>query len=358
MLSRKSTTMFAVAIAAAFGASVARADVQDYSAATGAPGTGVDHPGFGFFQADFGGWDAGLDANHPGEFEFAGSDGAFHMETFTLLNQGFTGRTGDHAAHFVMDYNPHPPDTSFGTFWFGGVGNDIGPLPSTTLSNVLAYADVIAPDGKPIEFRTESDFGPNGNGFKFYGTGNGTWQTIGGQLSAAVAFGNFNFTVKATDLNGCQGVRAYALTIIQPPALSTNAINWFRGWPKDVPKRFSLKFRHNTHTRSPDGSEVNNHDLGCTTCHINIAQMTTLNIPKADVPIAACGPCHSSLKSISTGPSTSETIYSEITNKQDATRKYTCVACHTPVIGREQPPCTHYQVTGQPCPGERRVAPR
>jgi hypothetical protein len=164
------------------------------------------------------------------------------------------------------------------------------------------------------------------------------------------------------DCNGCHlaatDYKTRALTIIQPPALSTNAINWFRGWPKDVPKRFSLKFRHNTHTRSPDGAEVNNHDLGCTTCHINIAQMTTLNIPKADVPIAACGPCHSSLKSISTGASTSETIYSEITNKQDAARKYTCVACHTSIIGREQPPCTHYQVIGQPCPGERRVAPR
>ena len=90
------------------------------------------------------------------------------------------------------------------------------------------------------------------------------------------------------DCNGCHlaatDYQTRALTIIQPPALSTNAIRWFRGWPKGVPKRFSLKFRHNTHTRSPDGSEVNNHDLGCTTCHINIAQMTTLNIPKADVP--------------------------------------------------------------------------
>ena len=164
------------------------------------------------------------------------------------------------------------------------------------------------------------------------------------------------------DCNGCHltstDYKTRALTIIQPPELSTNAINWFKDWPKDVPKRFSLKFRHNTHTRSPDGSEVNNHDLGCTTCHINIAEMTTLNIPKADVPIAACGPCHSSLKSIPTGPSTSGTIYSEITNKQDATKKYTCVACHTSVIGREQPPCTHYRVIGQPCPAEKRVARR
>src|SRR5215831_2726082 len=113
---------------------------------------------------------------------------------------------------------------------------------------------------------------------------------------------------KRNNCSGCHlagsDYKTRALTIIQPPALSTNAITWFRDWPKDVPKRFSLKFRHNTHTRSPDGSEVNNHDLGCTTCHINIAQMTTLNIPKADVPITACGPCHSSLKSISTGPST------------------------------------------------------
>jgi hypothetical protein len=164
------------------------------------------------------------------------------------------------------------------------------------------------------------------------------------------------------DCNGCHLATAdyqkRTLTIIQPPALSTNAISWFKGWPKDVPKRFSLKFRHNTHTRSPDSSEANNHDLGCTTCHINIAQMTTLNIPKADVPIAACGPCHSSLKEITTGPGAGETIYSEITKKQDASKKYTCVACHTSLIGREPPPCSHYQVIGQPCPAEKRVARR
>jgi hypothetical protein len=191
---KHTTTMLAAAIAAALGASAARADVQDYAFATGTPGTGADHPGFGFFQADYGAWDSGLDANHPGEFEFAGSDGAFHMECRCVLNQGFTGRTGDHAAFFMMDYNPHPPDTTFGTFWFGGVGNDIGPLPSTTYSNVLAYADVIAPTGKPYEFRTESNYGPSGNGFKFAGTGNGTWQTIGGPVTGATFFGNFDTT--------------------------------------------------------------------------------------------------------------------------------------------------------------------
>jgi hypothetical protein len=192
----RKTTILAAAVAAALAAYTARADVQDYSAASGTPGVGVDHPGFGFFQLDAGAWDSGLDAagTHPpaGEFEFAGSDGAFHMEAHCVLNQGFTGRTGDHAALFIMDYDPMPPTTSFGSFWFGGVGNDIGPLPSTNYSNVLAYVDVIAPAGKPIEFRTESDYGPSGNGFKFYGTGAGTWQTVGGALSTAVTFGTFN----------------------------------------------------------------------------------------------------------------------------------------------------------------------
>jgi hypothetical protein len=48
---------------------------------------------------------------------------------------------------------------------------------------------------------------------------NGLTLASNGVLSGVpTAFGNFNFTVKATDLNGCQGVRAYALTIIQPCA--------------------------------------------------------------------------------------------------------------------------------------------
>jgi hypothetical protein len=191
----------AAVIATAIGASGARGAIQTYSAASGAGGVGVDHPGFGFFQFDPGGWDTGLDGapTHPpaGEFAFSGSDGAFHMEVHTLLNQGVTGSTGDHAAYFQMNYNPNPPTTSFGTFWFGGVGNDIGPFPHiggapVPLNQVLMYADTIAPAGKPMEFRTESDFGPNGNGVKFGFTGTGTWQAVGGPLSLAVGFGNFN----------------------------------------------------------------------------------------------------------------------------------------------------------------------
>ena len=165
------------------------------------------------------------------------------------------------------------------------------------------------------------------------------------------------------DCNGCHlattDYQNKALSIIQPPAFSANAVRWFRDWPTGLPKRFSLKFRHNTHTPSQDGkSEINNHDLGCTTCHINIAQMTTLNIPKADVQIISCAPCHSATSAIPIAPGVRMTIYDEMTQKEDSTKKHTCVACHVSAIGQEQPPCTHYSVIGQPCPRPARTARR
>jgi hypothetical protein len=165
------------------------------------------------------------------------------------------------------------------------------------------------------------------------------------------------------DCNGCHlstnDYERQALSIIQPPELSANARTWFSNWPLGLPKRFSLKFRHNTHTRSEDGkSEINNHDLGCTTCHINIAQMTTLNIPKADVQIVSCAPCHAATSAIPVAAGVRVTIFDEMTLKEDTRKKYTCVACHTSVIGREQPPCTHYSVIGQPCPQSTRTARR
>ena len=159
------------------------------------------------------------------------------------------------------------------------------------------------------------------------------------------------------ECNGCHlatnDYQNSALTIIQPPALSPNAVTWFKDWPSGLPKRFSLKFRHDTHSRSEDGKELNNHDLGCTTCHANIARMTTLNIPKADVQITSCGPCHSATSAIPVAPGVRVTIFDEMTQKADPSKKYTCVACHVSVIGREQPPCSHYAVLGERCPVQR-----
>jgi len=128
-----------------------------------------------------------------------------------------------------------------------------------------------------------------------------------------------------------------------PGVLSLNAVQWFKGWPSAWPKRLSIKFSHEAPT---------DHDRGCTTCHINITQMETLNIPKADVPIATCMPCHYSDKSVARKGAEKVTIYSEMNeeSKDKDNKSNTCLGCHTSLIGRERPPCSHYLVLGQPCP--------
>lgn len=137
--------------------------------------------------------------------------------------------------------------------------------------------------------------------------------------------------------------RAASFAAALPGVLSPNAVQWFKTWPTEWPKRLSIKFRH----------ESGSHDIGCTTCHINITQMERLNIPKADVPIATCAICHikSNLKNDKTGEGVDETIYSEMSAEaKDADNKtHTCVGCHTTLIGRERPPCSHYLIIGQQC---------
>lgn len=126
-----------------------------------------------------------------------------------------------------------------------------------------------------------------------------------------------------------------------PGVLSPNAVQWFKTWPGEWPKRLSIKFRH----------ETPNHDVGCTTCHINITQMETLNIPKADVPIATCAPCHISNSPVLRKEGVTLTIFSEMSDeaKDKDNKTHTCIGCHTSLIGRERPPCTHYLVLGQQC---------
>lgn len=128
-----------------------------------------------------------------------------------------------------------------------------------------------------------------------------------------------------------------------PGVMTASAAQWFKAWADEWPKRLSVKFRHQT----------TNHDVGCTTCHINITQMETLNIPKADVPIATCAPCHISASPVLRREGAGGvTIFSEMSDEaKDADNKAnTCVGCHTSLIGRERPPCSHYLILGQPCP--------
>jgi Class III cytochrome C family len=135
--------------------------------------------------------------------------------------------------------------------------------------------------------------------------------------------------------------RAASVEAQLPGVLSPNAVQWFKAWPRDWPKRLSIKFRH----------ETANHDIGCTTCHINLTQMETLNIPKADVPIATCAPCHISASPVLRKEGGNLTIFSEMTEeaKDTENKTNTCIGCHTTLIGRERPPCSHYLVLGQQC---------
>jgi predicted metal-binding protein len=157
------------------------------------------------------------------------------------------------------------------------------------------------------------------------------------------------------DCSGCHLTRsdytAKTSGVFQPPALSPNAARWFKDWPKGVPMRRSLKFPHDTHTRSADGTESNGHDIGCATCHVNIVQLTPQNPSKPDVEIIACAACHAppGEDRIRVGQD-SVLISDEMTWKKDPSKNYTCVACHTAIIGSEQPPCSHYTALEQPCP--------
>lgn len=124
-----------------------------------------------------------------------------------------------------------------------------------------------------------------------------------------------------------------------PGLLSPNAVQWFKTWPREWPQRLSIKFRHQTE----------NHDIGCTTCHINITQMETLNIPKADVPIETCAPCHISTSPVLRKDGVNLTIFSEMSEEEKDNKTNNCIGCHTSLIGRERPPCSHYLVLGQQC---------
>lgn len=149
------------------------------------------------------------------------------------------------------------------------------------------------------------------------------------------------------------------LEITLPSTLSLSAEKWFTDWPTGLPKRLSIKFRHDTHSLSADGKPENKHEQACTDCHIKMPQKTTLNIPKADVRIISCAQCHGNRREIPGGrKDVKVSISDEVDCKADPKCEqnpkpgdtYTCLACHTSVIGREQPPCSHYFVIGRPCP--------
>ena len=70
--------------------------------------------------------------------------------------------------------------------------------------------------------------------------------------------------------------------------LRANVLELFKDWPREWPKRLSLKFNH----ESKNHREAENPELVCTACHIDINRSDVLDIP--DVPITTCASakCH------------------------------------------------------------------
>jgi hypothetical protein len=138
----------------------------------------------------------------------------------------------------------------------------------------------------------------------------------------------------------CAGCHLTPAEVAKKPRnlVSANAMEWFKSWPREWPKRLSLKFNH--------GSK--DHDEECTTCH-DLAKIETLDILKAEVPIATCAKsnCHFSSTS---RPSISKEMYEEDddiaegrnNNPGSTEGRHTCTGCHTTAIGSMPPPCNHY----------------
>jgi hypothetical protein len=98
----------------------------------------------------------------------------------------------------------------------------------------------------------------------------------------------------------------------------------------DLPKRISLKFRHE------GAGATRNHVSECTACHINITRSATLRGLKPDVPITSCSECHNKAPN-----------HLEISNELEAidkNRDFRCVYCHTSDVGRLDPPASHYLI--------------
>jgi hypothetical protein len=143
----------------------------------------------------------------------------------------------------------------------------------------------------------------------------------------------------------CAGCHLTPEAVAKKPRnqLSANAMEWFQNWPREWPKRLSLKFNH----------ESKDHDEECTTCH-DLTKIETLNIVKAEVPIATCAKsnCHFSATS---RPSINKEMFEEDDDIAEGRNnsplsklgQHTCTGCHTNVIGGTPPPCSHYLLFGE-----------
>lgn len=178
---------------------------------------------------------------------------------------------------------------------------------------------------------------PVGGSETNYKPADGTFKTSASKHASC--FGKCHWDKDKPLKDDCAGCHLTPAVVAQKKRnlLSPNAVNWFAGWPREWPRRFSLKFNH----------ESKDHNEDCKDCHVNINQVETLDVLKAEVPITTCVKCHlksSSPTSIGKEMFAEDEDISEGRNNHPSSKegKHTCTGCHTTIIGSTPPPCSHY----------------
>lgn len=187
-----------------------------------------------------------------------------------------------------------------------------------------------------------------GGGETPYQPANGTFRTS--PVGHRSCFENCHWNKDEPMKDNCEGCHLTPAAVAkkQRNLLPPIAAEWFKGWPPQWPKRLSIKFSH----ESSNHREEENPELVCTSCHVKIKQVETLDIP--DVPIASCATtgCHfepQGLTSIRKEMSAEADDIKEGRNNDPSSKtgKHTCTGCHTDGIGSAAPPCSHYRLFGE-----------
>jgi len=176
----------------------------------------------------------------------------------------------------------------------------------------------------------------------------GTFRTL--PFGHASCFQNCHWDKDDPKKDNCAGCHfaADALAKKKRDLVSPHAAEWFKDWPRESPKRLSLKFNH----ESKSHREEENPELVCTNCHSRIRQSEPFEIP--DVPISTCAQsgCHferASRTSIRKEMSEEDDDIAEGRNNDPSSKtgQHICTGCHTRAIGSAPPPCSHYLLFGE-----------
>ena len=185
-----------------------------------------------------------------------------------------------------------------------------------------------------------------GKSSESYKPADGTFKTL--PSGHASCFSNCHWDKDDPKKDNCAGCHFTLGSFVKRERmlLRANVLELFKDWPREWPKRLSLKFNH----ESKNHREAENPELVCTACHIDINRSDVLDIP--DVPITTCASAKCHLKTAK--PSVEAEMLDEdddIAEGKDndpksKEGKHTCTGCHTGIIGSLPPPCSHYKLFG------------